>query len=1384
MAVSTQTKQLLQELYIFATGQAANTSEMAMIEALVGENGNLDNINKLIDTYINQKAQQHGVVGMVKILANNGMGVTLTDAEANAAIADFSAAGLTTWSSLFQWAAANESIYGVTLTNRGDAASYFTDALAKSDKTDLFAGTSINTAVSNLLKTISGTLTSVSTAQQGLDELAARLTENGLTSAVVDGYLAGATIFADANGNGVLDPDTEWSATTDENGNYVLPVNLPAGSLIAFGGTDLLTGQAFQGVLSAPAGSTVVTPLTSMIQALLENDPDTDIATATNNVRSALNLPDDVDLQTYDPIAVLNNSSASDADKAKALAIQNVSLQVANVLTQAGNALSAANGATTLQSATGAVTKALAAALSGGSAFDLGNQSSLSSVLNSAANASASPLTPDQINQITTVTAQSNAAAASATTITALAKVAVVAQGSATTAIINGTTNNTLDSTVINFTGANFTNSVNAATPANVPGSTTTPDPTPTPTPTPPATTFLATLDSSGLSNVVSFSGTATGEITISFTTTGASTKDATFTRAGISATKLTNYDGSAVTVTIANGQSLSSDAANLTNLGALSGAGNVIVTGTPSINELSGINVSGLTGTLTYSHVTDVANKLDQASDSIYENTAVNVTVTDGDTASIAQLNQIDALWGTVTPQRVTDIANNLDEAADSLFENTTINVTVTDAATLAQLAQIDALWGTVTYTNISDSVAALTANTGGYITGAVNLSVSDSATIAQLNTVDGYTSGTVTALQIADSAATIAASSYVSATTAVALSSGTAAAVDLSTIDGMTTVALDASAVTTLTGTAAQITAAYAANTTGTITGLGNEIATASDTGTVAATVLTDLDALTIGAVGFASVTTLTGTAAQVAAAYTANTDGTITGLNDEAVILSGSASALDITAIKTGNSAGTINGSALTSINGSAAAVAQALAALDNAPTNFNAALTGSASAGERATIVGAVGTGTIDYSGITTLVVTSSTDITGFTWAAAATSLDATASPAINITMTMAQHNAFTTAINANGANDTITFTDVGTFTADADIKTYALKVGDNSVTTGVDGQIFQPNVSTETETVNDVLTLNGSHNVSVELYHGSLSAGSATGAITVSNANAAVSNTIATGSGDDVISVGAGADNIDGGAGDDIFLITSNADVTRLPLTGPFNTINGGTHSSGDTLRIIGTTEAYLPTATITGIEILDLTTSASVQTVYITATQLGALTTVTADASDVLFISSLDGATIGHTNAIDHFSFDDADSNVSITSFSTAVDQVGFSSMKHTGGKAEVTGNISAVNDGKIWFLGNQSAGAADSLASSAAALSAAAIWGNPAGNYTNYVVLADDDSTALYKLNDVSASADEIVSSELTLIGVVNGVLGIGNINTSIEPFVDATGA
>ena len=81
------------------------------------------------------------------------------------------------------------------------------------------------------------------------------------------------------------------------------------------------------------------------------------------------------------------------------------------------------------------------------------------------------------------------------------------------------------------------------------------------------------------------------------------------------------------------------------------------------------------------------------------------------------------------------------------------------------------------------------------------------------------------------------------------------------LNTLDGNTTGAVNASTVTTLTGTAADANTAYAS--TG-ITGLANEAVTLSDT-SLAASVLNTLDGNTTGAVtNAASVTTLTGTAA----------------------------------------------------------------------------------------------------------------------------------------------------------------------------------------------------------------------------------------------------------------------------------------------------------------------------------------------------------------------------------------------------------------------------------------------------------------------------------------------------------------------------------------
>ena len=82
-----------------------------------------------------------------------------------------------------------------------------------------------------------------------------------------------------------------------------------------------------------------------------------------------------------------------------------------------------------------------------------------------------------------------------------------------------------------------------------------------------------------------------------------------------------------------------------------------------------------------------------------------------------------------------------------------------------------------------------------------------------------------------------------------------------------------------------------------------------------------------------------------------------------------LTGVATAADIATIEAANGTGTINGSALTEINGTAAAVVQALTDLDADPTNFNSTLTGVASATDIATIEAANGNGTINGSALT-------------------------------------------------------------------------------------------------------------------------------------------------------------------------------------------------------------------------------------------------------------------------------------------------------------------------------------------------------------------------------------------------------------------------------
>ncbi len=156
----------------------------------------------------------------------------------------------------------------------------------------------------------------------------------------VDGYLSGSDVFADANGDGVWN-EGEAKATTDASGNFTL--SGAKGVINISGGTDLSTGKAFQGVMKAPEGSTVVTPFTNLQQGFI--DAGQTLAQAEKSVATAFGFDaDKVDLTKYDPIAELVKAVASGTTDAVATQMMASSAKIANFFVAAGQVLQGAAG--------------------------------------------------------------------------------------------------------------------------------------------------------------------------------------------------------------------------------------------------------------------------------------------------------------------------------------------------------------------------------------------------------------------------------------------------------------------------------------------------------------------------------------------------------------------------------------------------------------------------------------------------------------------------------------------------------------------------------------------------------------------------------------------------------------------------------------------------------------------------------------------------------------------------------------------------------------------------------------------------------------------------------------------------------------------------------
>jgi len=121
---------------------------------------------------------------------------------------------------------------------------------------------------------------------------------------VVDDYIAGAMVCADVNNNGLADDGVENCVETDSQGNFRFST-IRSESLVMSGGIDIGTGQPFRGTLSAPPGSTVVNPLTTLIHSV-QNEGNITSEKAQEIVKNQLGLNNtNVDLTTFDPLSEL-----------------------------------------------------------------------------------------------------------------------------------------------------------------------------------------------------------------------------------------------------------------------------------------------------------------------------------------------------------------------------------------------------------------------------------------------------------------------------------------------------------------------------------------------------------------------------------------------------------------------------------------------------------------------------------------------------------------------------------------------------------------------------------------------------------------------------------------------------------------------------------------------------------------------------------------------------------------------------------------------------------------------------------------------------------------------------------------------------------------------
>ena len=143
-----------------------------------------------------------------------------------------------------------------------------------------------------------------------------------------DGNIEGATICLDLNTNGTCDTDEPFT-TSDILGQGKIDATKEQTELyplVVSGGTDTGTNKPFVGTLTAPAGSTMVTPLSSAVQALVKSGKTH--KEAETAVKVAFGIPDTIELKTFDAFDSAENGTEEEKVQAQKVMAQQTKLQI------------------------------------------------------------------------------------------------------------------------------------------------------------------------------------------------------------------------------------------------------------------------------------------------------------------------------------------------------------------------------------------------------------------------------------------------------------------------------------------------------------------------------------------------------------------------------------------------------------------------------------------------------------------------------------------------------------------------------------------------------------------------------------------------------------------------------------------------------------------------------------------------------------------------------------------------------------------------------------------------------------------------------------------------------------------------------------------------